>query len=144
MPLICDRTKDDASRILSQQSDFINEIFIMLKEKCKSSPLNSLLFHIRISAPIVVVAALKILAVVARKGQSRHRWKSVCSDISCSGNIPKNIECGELVKRLKTLIKRRDFFVTPAAVAALCEFCRKSPGTHPSHSYDQMLMFFRK
>ncbi|KAG2357748.1 hypothetical protein BDR07DRAFT_350028 [Suillus spraguei] len=34
-------------------------------------------------------------------------------------------KCGiELVKRLKTLIKRRDFFVTPAAVATLCEICR--------------------
>ncbi|KAG2045484.1 ARM repeat-containing protein [Suillus hirtellus] len=85
---------DDASRILSKQSDFISEIFVMLKEKC----------------PIVVVAALKILAVVARKG-----------------NIAKDIESGELVKRLKTLIKRRDFFVTPAAIAALCEFCRYSP-----------------
>ncbi|KAG2344731.1 ARM repeat-containing protein [Suillus weaverae] len=82
---------DETSDILSRQSDFINDILVMLKAK----------------STIVVVAALKILAAVASKG-----------------NIPEDTRGIELVKRLKTLIKRRDFFVTPAAVAALCEICQ--------------------
>ncbi|KAG1886077.1 hypothetical protein F4604DRAFT_1724477 [Suillus subluteus] len=52
------------------------------------------------------------------------------SDISCSGNIPKDTLSGirriEIVERLKRLIKRRDFFVTPAAVAALCKICQNA------------------
>ncbi|KAG1740619.1 hypothetical protein EDB19DRAFT_763001 [Suillus lakei] len=85
---------DETSRILSQRSDFIKEILGMLKEK----------------SAIVVVAALKILAAVASK-------RKIPED-TLSG-----IKGRELVKRLKTLIQRRDFFVTPAAVAALCEIC---------------------
>ncbi|KAG2044599.1 hypothetical protein BDR03DRAFT_939512 [Suillus americanus] len=85
---------DETSHILSRRPDFIKEILVMLKDK----------------SAIVVVAGLKILAAVTSKG-----------------NIPKalsTIKRTEIVERLKRLIKRRDFFVTPAAVAALCEICQ--------------------
>ncbi|KAG2078485.1 hypothetical protein BDR04DRAFT_1112672 [Suillus decipiens] len=84
---------DEAARILSRRPDFIKEILVVLKEK----------------SAIVVVAALKIIAIVAKK-------VNISESLSGDTGI-------ELVKRLKTLIKRRDFFVTPAAVAALCEIC---------------------
>jgi len=35
----------------------------------------------------------------------------------------------ELIITLKKLMKRRDFFVTPAAVAALCAICRDGSST---------------
>jgi hypothetical protein len=49
----------------------------MLKDKCESSPVNSLFFLICISAATVVVAALKILAAVTSKGQSPHRFTEI-------------------------------------------------------------------
>ncbi|KAG2111058.1 hypothetical protein BD769DRAFT_1494746 [Suillus cothurnatus] len=59
----------------------------------------------------------------------------LCSDISCSANMPKDtlsdIRQIEIVGMLKKLIKRRDFFVTPAAVAALCEICKNGSSTLP-------------
>jgi hypothetical protein len=108
----------------------------MLKDKCESSPISPISFLIFISAATVVVAALKILVAVTRKGQFPiNSQKSVCSDISCSVNMPKDtlsdIRQIEIVGMLKKLIKRRDFFVTPAAVAALCEICKNGSSTLP-------------
>jgi hypothetical protein len=61
--------------------------------------------------------------------------ESVYSDISYSGNIQKDalseFRQAEVVRRLKKLIKCRDFFVTPAAVAALCEICQNGSRTLP-------------
>ncbi|KAG2144080.1 armadillo-type protein [Suillus cothurnatus] len=85
---------DKTSNILSQRPDFIKEILDMLKDKSSS----------------VVVYASKILAAVISKG-----------------NIRKvalfNIRRKEIIMMLKRLIKCRDFFVTPAAVTALCKIC---------------------
>lgn len=59
--------------------------------------------------------------------------KSAYSDTPYSGNIQNDalseVRQAEVVKRLKKLIKRRDFFVTPAAVAALCEICQNGSRT---------------
>ncbi|KAG1750347.1 uncharacterized protein EDB91DRAFT_684624 [Suillus paluster] len=59
---------------------------------------------------IVTVAALRILIAMSSK-------RRIPQD-NLSG-----IRGKELVRMLETLMKRRDFFVTPAAVAALCEIC---------------------
>ncbi|KAG0694906.1 hypothetical protein DFH29DRAFT_957974 [Suillus ampliporus] len=59
---------------------------------------------------IVVVAALRILEAMSRRDK-----------------IPKDTLSGtkgkELVRTFERLMKSRDFFVTPAAVAALCKIC---------------------
>ncbi|KAG1816716.1 armadillo-type protein [Suillus subaureus] len=65
---------------------------------------------LRDKSATVVVAALKILVAVTSKGIP----KDALSDT-------RRIE---IVRMLKRFIKRRDFHVTPAAVAALCEICR--------------------
>ncbi|KAG2365515.1 armadillo-type protein [Suillus spraguei] len=71
--------------------------------------IKEILVMLKDKSAAVVVAALKVLTAVNK-------------------NIPKytlteNIRV-EIVKRLKRLTKRRDFFVTPASVAALCEICQ--------------------
>ncbi|KAG1859712.1 hypothetical protein F4604DRAFT_1792667, partial [Suillus subluteus] len=73
----------------------------------------------------------EILAIL----KDKYSRKSIRPDISCSENIPKakdtlsEIRQIEIVKMLKRLIRRRDFFVTPAAVAALCEICKNGSST---------------
>jgi len=126
----------ETSDILSQRPDLIKEILDMLKDKCESSPISPISSLICISAATIVVAALKILTAVTDRGQFPiNSRKSVCSDISCSVNIPKDtlsdVRRIELVRMLKRLIKRRDSFVAPAAVAALCGICNNGSSTLP-------------
>ncbi|KAG1835413.1 hypothetical protein DFJ58DRAFT_735524 [Suillus subalutaceus] len=92
----------ETSDILSRRSDFIKEILAILKDKSAT----------------VVVAALKILAAVISK-----------ENIPKAKDILSEIRQIEIVKMLKRLIRRRDFFVTPAAVAALCEICKNGSST---------------
>ncbi|KAG2144085.1 hypothetical protein BD769DRAFT_1421350 [Suillus cothurnatus] len=51
--------------------------------------------------------------------------------ISAATDTLSDIRQIEIVGMLKKLIKRRDFFVTPAAVAALCEICKNGSSTLP-------------
>ncbi|KAG0694903.1 hypothetical protein DFH29DRAFT_1005933 [Suillus ampliporus] len=90
---------DETSSILSKP-EFIEKILTMLKAR----------------PAIVVVTALRILEAMSRRGK--------IPEDTLSGTKGK-----KLVRMFERLMKSRDFFVTPAAVAALCQICHNGSST---------------